>query len=80
MAQVQVSSISCAPRRLLEAIAARYVADSLFRTPAVLGSLELLGNPTVLVNSVATGIYDFFALPATGAKEGTVISHNISQT
>lgn len=71
--EVQVSSISCAPRRLLEAIAARYVADSLFRTPAVLGSLELLGNPTVLVNSVATGIYDFFALPATGAKEAGVL-------
>lgn len=39
---------------------------------AVLGSLELLGNPTVLVNSMALGIYDFFALPTNGAKEGRI--------
>ena len=44
------------PRALLRDVAANVVADVIVRVPAVLGSLELLGNPTALIQELADGV------------------------
>lgn len=36
----------------------------------VVGSLELLGNPTGLVRNVANGVHDLFFLPYRGLTQG----------
>lgn len=37
---------------------------------AVVGSLEILGNPTGLVRSIGTGVADFFRMPYRGLTQG----------
>ena len=37
---------------------------------AVVGSLEILGNPTGLVRSIGTGVADFFRMPYRGLTKG----------
>ena len=37
---------------------------------AVVGSLEILGNPTGLVRSIGTGVADFFRMPYRGLTRG----------
>lgn len=48
---------------MLRALAAHLAAEALLNAPRVLGSLELLFNPTGLVTSVSQGLQDLFALP-----------------
>ncbi|KAH3830463.1 hypothetical protein DPMN_103707 [Dreissena polymorpha] len=42
----------------------------LLLTGAVVGSLEILGNPTGLVRSIGTGVADFFRMPYRGLTKG----------
>ena len=44
------------PRHLAREVAANVVADVIVSAPAVIGSLELLGNPTALVQELADGL------------------------
>ncbi|CAM9119693.1 unnamed protein product, partial [Phaeothamnion confervicola] len=46
------------------------MADALLRSPAVLGSLQMLGSPTVLLSEWAAGVYDLFALPIRAIPQG----------
>ena len=41
-----------------------------FVTGWVVGSLEILGNPTGLVRSIGTGVGDLFRLPYEGLSRG----------
>jgi hypothetical protein len=50
------SSIACSPERLLREVIASTITDTLLQLPAMLGSLDLLGNPSGLVRRVAAGI------------------------
>ena len=56
-------SIHCVPQLLFEAIVAKYMAEAIYRVPALLGSLGLLGNPTQLVQHFTLGLYDAVAEP-----------------
>ena len=58
------------PGALARALLKRYAADALAASPALVGSLQLLGNPTVLVRSVRAGLSDALALPIEGARQG----------
>ena len=42
----------------------------IFVIGAVVGSLEILGNPTGLVRSIGTGVADFFRMPYRGLTRG----------
>ena len=50
-------------QRIGKELAANYIADAIIRSPALLGSLQILGNPTNLLGSVARGLWDFVSMP-----------------
>ncbi|WAR00328.1 VP13B-like protein [Mya arenaria] len=56
--------------QLTKALAMHYASGALFRAGAVVGSLEILGNPTGLVRSIGTGVADFFRMPYRGLTRG----------
>ena len=56
--------------QLLRAAALHYASGTLYRAGWVLGSLEILGNPTGLVRNVGIGISDMFRMPYHGLTQG----------
>ncbi|XP_048244061.1 vacuolar protein sorting-associated protein 13B-like isoform X2 [Haliotis rufescens] len=56
--------------QLTRALAMHYASGAIFRAGIVVGSLEILGNPTGLVRSIGTGVADMFRLPYTGLTRG----------
>ena len=60
---VSLSNVAAAPAALARGLLASYIADAILRSPVLLGSLDLLGNPTSFVRSVAAGVHDVFAMP-----------------
>jgi len=60
---------------LIESLIGIYTTDSLlWLTPLrIVGSLDLLGNPTVLLQSLGVGLRDLLVLPLRGAREGGVV-------
>ncbi|KAK3589215.1 hypothetical protein CHS0354_020076 [Potamilus streckersoni] len=63
-------NICTTSHQLIRVIAMHYAQGALFRAGAVVGSLEILGNPTGLVRSIGTGMADFFRHPYTGLMLG----------
>ena len=47
-----------------------YATQALVRAGWMLGSLEIIGNPTGLLQNLGRGISNFFVLPYNGLKEG----------
>jgi hypothetical protein len=41
-----MGAVWASPVHLLKALTAAYIADAIFGAPLVIGSLELIGNPT----------------------------------
>ena len=56
-APLSLKNVLASPARFAQDLAANYVADALIVAPALVGSLEILGNPTALFRSVGTGLY-----------------------
>ncbi|EKU20972.1 vacuolar protein sorting-associated 13b-like protein, partial [Nannochloropsis gaditana CCMP526] len=54
----------------LKGILSNYVADAIFRSPALLGSLEIIGSPAILVSRVVSGLKDLVMLSASGSLTG----------
>jgi hypothetical protein len=48
---------------MLQAAAAHFTAEALMNVPRMLGSLQLLLNPTGLLTSVSAGLEDLLGLP-----------------
>eukprot|EP00005_Dracoamoeba_jomungandri_P011977 CAMPEP_0174277286 /NCGR_PEP_ID=MMETSP0439-20130205/60850_1 /TAXON_ID=0 /ORGANISM="Stereomyxa ramosa, Strain Chinc5" /LENGTH=434 /DNA_ID=CAMNT_0015369595 /DNA_START=1143 /DNA_END=2444 /DNA_ORIENTATION=- len=69
---VHLHNFSATPTQLFSEIAPHYVADSVLRTPAILGSLELLGNPTGIMRAMGSGVYDLVYQPIHGMQEGGI--------
>jgi hypothetical protein len=59
------------PGVMLQALLAHYAAEALLNAPRVLGSLQLLLNPTGLLSSVSAGLADLFGLPAAALMAGS---------
>ncbi|GAB1597682.1 vacuolar protein sorting-associated protein 13B-like [Argonauta hians] len=57
-------------QHLIRSITMHYASGALFRAGIVVGSLEILGNPTGLVRNIGTGVADLFKLPITGLTQG----------
>jgi vacuolar protein sorting-associated protein 13B len=69
---VNVSHVACPAPKLARELLASFIADALLSSPALVGSLELLGNPTGLLRSMSRGVYSLFALPIERARsDGT---------
>jgi hypothetical protein len=67
---VRFQAIVTTPQAFLRGLLANYVADAILRSPAVLGSLQILGSPTALLSRVLSGVKDLVMLPAAGTGEG----------
>jgi hypothetical protein len=44
--------------RLVKEVAGNYIADALLLSPMLVGSLDILGNPAMIIRNVSSGIYD----------------------
>ena len=56
--------------QLVRTVAMHYASGALYRAGWVVGSLEILGNPTGLVRNVGLGVTDLFRLPYEGLTRG----------
>lgn len=59
------------PSIMLQGLLAHYAAEALLNAPAVLGSLELLLNPTGLLHSMGQGFEDLVGLPMAALETGS---------
>ena len=57
-------------KELVRTVLYHYVTQALVRTGWILGSLELIGNPTSLIHNIGRGLSDFFVLPYQGLIRG----------
>jgi vacuolar protein sorting-associated protein 13B len=57
-------------KELLALITRHYLVSLLTRSPLLLGSFDLLGNPSLLIRNITDGIYDLFHLPYVGMRHG----------
>ena len=72
---VVLGTFTCHPTRTIQKELTRkvlyhYLTQALVRAGLMLGSLEILANPTGLIRSVGQGIADFFSLPYDGLTRG----------
>jgi hypothetical protein len=67
---VQLRRIFAAPRRIAEELAANFIADAILMSPALLGSLQVLGNPLALIRAFAAGVGELVAAPLHAARGG----------
>lgn len=63
LAGLQGQRLLFRPGVMLQAAAAHFTAEALMNIPRMLGSLELLLNPTGLLTSVCAGLEDLLGLP-----------------
>ena len=69
-APLALCSLSGSRASLIKLVAAHYASEALTHSAALIGSLQLLGNPTWLLRSVAAGLSDALSLPLRGLSEG----------
>ena len=50
--------------KVIKDILGNYIADALLISPLVLGSVDLLGNPTHLIRNITLGLQDIMNLPS----------------
>ena len=67
------SQLLVLPSIAISGLTAHAMAEALLNAPRLLGSLELLGNPAGLVNSLAEGLQDFLSLSLTARSPSTLI-------
>jgi hypothetical protein len=70
LSAVELNAVYCAANPLVREMLANYLADAVVRTPVLLGSLDLLGNPTFLVQSLGKGLHDLVELPRNALPQG----------
>ncbi|CAH1773157.1 unnamed protein product [Owenia fusiformis] len=57
-------------QQLVQTLTMHYASGALFKAGQVVGSLEMLGNPTGLLRNIGTGVADFVRLPYEGLTKG----------
>lgn len=66
----QKSCIYSTNKQLLALITRHYLLSLITRSPMLLGSFDLLGNPSALIRNITDGVYDLFHLPYVGMRHG----------
>lgn len=69
LSRIAAQSVLFRPTILLRGLAAHIMAEAMLNAPQVLGSLQLLLNPTGLVRSFQRGMADLIGLPLAGIQE-----------
>lgn len=83
LGKFQCTSTQTIKDELVRVILYHYAKEVLVRVGWILGSLEIIGNPTGLIHSVGRGLSDFVYLPYQGLTRGPTafvsgISHGFS--
>lgn len=55
-------------KHFLKSFTNHYLTSLIFRVGWMLGSLDLIGSPTVFIQQVSNGLYDFLFMPYTGLR------------
>lgn len=55
-------------KHFLKSFTNHYLTSLIFRVGWMLGSLDLIGSPTVFIQQVSNGLYDFLSMPYTGLR------------
>ncbi|CAH0516636.1 unnamed protein product [Peronospora belbahrii] len=58
------------PDQLYKDLAANYVADTIVRSPILLMSLNIIGNPAGFLRSFSQGVRDLVEIPLTASRNG----------
>jgi hypothetical protein len=69
LSRITLQDVLFRPHVLLRGLAAHSMAEALLSAPQVLGSMQILFNPTGLVTSVQKGISDLLRLPLLALQE-----------
>lgn len=68
--QLDVAHIFAAREVLMKELLANYLADALLNSPALIGSLEIIGNPTGFIRAISSGMWDLIAMPMEEMQHG----------
>jgi len=69
---IELNAVLASVDRLATELAANYTACAIVRSPMLLGSLDILGNPTVMLQGFSHGISDLVGMPSRAVGEGPV--------
>lgn len=67
-----IHPVLCSTSRFIQEITANYVADIILRSPFILGSIDLLGNPTQVYQKVQLGVSNLLSIPRSASSNGTL--------
>jgi hypothetical protein len=68
---VEAGDILLPPASMARGLAAHYTAEALLNAAGLLGSLDLLLNPTGLASSLSAGVRDLLGLPLAALQAGS---------
>ena len=68
--QLDVMQVFATKELLVKELLANYLADALLNSPALIGSLEIIGNPTGFIRAISSGMWDLVALPMEEMQHG----------
>jgi len=60
---IEAKALFVLPDKLLQALGNYFLSQALKQSPSLVGSLDIIGNPTQLVRNFSNGIRDFFVMP-----------------
>eukprot|EP00873_Tetraselmis_striata_P036307 jgi/Tetstr1/456571/TSEL_043291.t2 len=68
LSRIHLHNAMYRPGVLARGFSAHVMAEAMLSAPLMVGSLELLFNPTGLLSSVSAGVYDLLAMPLAGLE------------
>lgn len=63
----------CSNERLVKELVSHFVADAILQIPFLLGHLDVLGNPSRIIQSAGKGLSDLFLLPGKAITKGPIL-------
>jgi hypothetical protein len=74
VSEIVMNDTSIRTADLVSNLVTLYLADIVISSPSLLGSLQILGNPTSFVSNVVDGVYDLLAMPMEGVRERSALN------
>ena len=69
--RLELKNLSCHLDTLVEELTSVYLTEAILRTPSLIGSLELLGNPTAFFSNIVSGVYELLSHSLQAARKGS---------
>eukprot|EP00475_Leptophrys_vorax_P036237 TRINITY_DN6084_c0_g1_i2.p1 TRINITY_DN6084_c0_g1~~TRINITY_DN6084_c0_g1_i2.p1 ORF type:complete len:576 (+),score=133.94 TRINITY_DN6084_c0_g1_i2:294-2021(+) len=72
VAAVEINRLLASPDRFLKEMSATYLADLIIRSPLLIGSFDLIGNPTQIIAAITRGVGDLVQIPSRAIGDGPI--------